>query len=73
MRTRTEIYREKAESCRRAAESTASPALRDRLVKLAEQWSAMADEAERGLRKKVSGRGQGCEGSRFHQRLQHGA
>ena len=47
MATRAELYREKAETCRRRAELVRNDPLETgRWRKLAEQWLKMADEAE---------------------------
>jgi hypothetical protein len=49
MTTRAELYREKAETCRRRAELVRNDLSETgRWRKLAEQWLKMADEAEQG-------------------------
>jgi len=46
-RSRAEIYRAKAETCRQQATLPQNAAQRDRWLKLAEQWSALADNAKK--------------------------
>ena len=46
-RSKVELYRAKAEICRHQADLPQSAPHRDRWLKLAEQWSALADNAEK--------------------------
>jgi len=47
MGSRAEIYRAKAETCRQHAKLAKDASERNRLLKLAEQWSKMAEDAKR--------------------------
>jgi len=47
MRSRAEIYQAKAETCRHHAKLAKDASERDRLLKLADQWSKMAEDATR--------------------------
>jgi len=45
--SRVELYRAKAENCRHQADLPQNAFNRDRWLKLAQQWSALADNAEK--------------------------
>jgi hypothetical protein len=47
MRSRAEIYRAKAETCRHRAKLAKDTSERDRLLEMADQWSKVAEDAKR--------------------------
>jgi hypothetical protein len=50
-RSRAEIYRAKAETARQQAGLPQNASQKDRWLKLAEQWSALADSAKKDRRR----------------------
>jgi len=54
MRQRREIYQAKIELCRQQAQSSNDDGQRARWLKLADQWSKMAQEIQQPLRKRVN-------------------
>jgi hypothetical protein len=47
MRSRVEIYQARADTCRHHAKLAKGASERNRLLKLADQWSKMAEDAKR--------------------------
>jgi len=47
MRSRSDIYRARAEACSHQATLPQNTAQKDRLLKLAEQWAEMAERAKK--------------------------
>jgi hypothetical protein len=47
MRSRSDLYKANAEACRHQAASPKNAAQKDRLLKLAEQWTNLAEQAKK--------------------------
>jgi hypothetical protein len=56
-RSRAEIYRAKAETCRQQAALPQNASQKDRWLKLAEQWSALADNVKKDRTRAGKGKG----------------